>query len=80
AFAKPGRYPLTVSVQTADGADLMDATLQIEAPVASEVAAAPTPWRGRWAWGLGLILVLAMAAVALAKRRGRTNLVKVEGA
>jgi hypothetical protein len=70
AFAAPGRHPLTVSVQTADSADLLDATLQTEATAA--VAAAAGPGVPRWAWALPLAALLAAAAYAWTRRRGAT--------
>ena len=67
AFAQPGRYPLTVSVQTQEGADLLDAVLQYQAPASA--ASAPTPiwfnwrdWRSWGSWAAGLVLLLAAAA------------------
>ena len=67
ALAQPGRYPLTVSVQTQEGADLLDAVLQVlqyQAPASA--APAPTPvwlnWRSWGGWAAGLVLLLAAAA------------------
>lgn len=70
-FAKPGRYPLTVSVQTDDGADLLEASLQYEAPK----AAAPESnfaWRKPGGWVAGLALVLIIAGWAWRRRHAGT--------
>jgi hypothetical protein len=83
AFTKPGRYPLTVSVQTADGADLLDATLVNDAPGADGALAAAGKAKGPatasllarpWAWAAGLgLLLLALGGVAWARRRARAS-------
>lgn len=69
AFSKPGRYPLTVSVQTADGADLLDAALEYGPSAAGASRAQPTTYR-RWYWGIAGGLLVAALAVWLG-RRGR---------
>ncbi len=71
-FAKPGRYPLTVSVQTDDGADLLEASLQYEAPKTAEPASAPD-WRKLGGWIGGLALVLIIAGWAWRRRRAGTS-------
>ncbi|MES2091723.1 MAG: hypothetical protein V4532_17365 [Pseudomonadota bacterium] len=71
-FAKPGRYPLTVSVQTDDGADLLEASLQYEAPKTAEPASAPA-WRKLGGWIGGLALVLIIAGWAWRRRRAGTS-------
>ncbi|MDI1261116.1 hypothetical protein [Aquabacterium sp.] len=71
AFARPGRYPLTVSVDSIDGADLLDTTLQYDAPVAKADASAHPVWRAPWAWGLGGALLLSAAGVTWGRRRAR---------
>lgn len=72
ALAKPGRYPLTFTVQSADTADLLDATLasgpheatagheanQAHAPQASPLSGL----RARWPWLAAGITVLIAAA------------------
>jgi hypothetical protein len=78
AFAAPGRHPLTVSVQTADSADLLDATLQTEA--AAPVPAAAVAGIPRWAWALPLAVLLAAAGYARTRRRSATPTSKVESA
>jgi len=72
AFAKPGRYPLTVSVQTDDGADLLEASLQYEAPKATAPASAPV-WRKVAGWAAGAALVLIIAGWAWRRRRAGTS-------
>jgi len=72
-FAKPGRYPLTVSVQTDDGADLLEASLQYEAPKASASTSSPESapvWRKLGGWAAGLALVLIIAGWAWRRRPG----------
>lgn len=71
ALAQPGHYPLTITVQSADGADLMDATLDVGASdAANEQAPADAGDRSgqqatqaptRWPWLLaaaGLLVAL----------------------
>lgn len=72
AFSQPGRYPLTVSVQTTDGADLLDAILQYEAPVAKAAAPAASG-RGLWAWGGGVVALLVAAGLVLRRRAHKTE-------
>jgi hypothetical protein len=72
AFANPGRYPLTVSVQTDDGADLLEASLQYEAPKAA-VSASTSSWRKSGGWAAGLALVLVIAGWAWRRRRASTS-------
>jgi hypothetical protein len=71
ALSKPGRYPLTVSVQTSDGADLLDAALEYGAPAAaaSDVQSA-TGVRRSWVVAGGL-LVAAVAAWLARRGKGR---------
>ena len=72
AFAKSGRYPLTVSVQTDDGADLLEASLQYEAPKAA-VSASTSTWRKSGGWAAGLALVLVIAGRVWRRRRAGTS-------
>lgn len=49
ALAQPGHYPLAITVQSGDTADLLDATLNVEAP--SDHAPDHTPsTTSRWPW------------------------------
>jgi cobalt-zinc-cadmium efflux system membrane fusion protein len=73
AWAKPGRYPLTISVESAVGADLLGTTLQYEAPVA-KVAAAQPLWRSPWAWGAGVVLLLTVIVWVVRRRSARAAL------
>lgn len=58
-LAQPGHYPLTITVQTAQGADLLDATLDVQAAEAHDLHADhPAIKAARWPW-------LAAAAAAL---------------
>lgn len=72
ALAKPGRYPLTFTVQSADTADLLDATLESgphEATAGHEANQAHAPQastlsglRARWPWlAAGITLLIAAA-------------------
>ena len=67
AFAKPGRYPLTVSVQTDEGADLLEASLQHEAHQAA-APASDSVWRKWRGWAFGTVLVLVIAGWAWRRR------------
>lgn len=70
SFAKPGKYPLTISVQAGDSADLLAATLDLSAP-AGGVAHAHS--KSEWAvWGVSGALLLVAAAL-LALWRGRKD-------
>ena len=67
AFAEPGKYPLAISVQAGDSADLLTATLDL-APPAVSVAHAPG-W-GKWAvWGASGALLLTGAGLVAVRRR-----------
>lgn len=71
AWARPGRYPLTVSVQTDDGADLLDMVLTHGATSAESSEAAHPGVFGhvpRWGWIAAAAAALAMTWV-VARRR-----------
>lgn len=76
SFAKPGKYPLAISVQAGDSSDLLTLTLDLPQPVAG--AAAVDSWNG-WAWnnwavaGAAGALLLAGAAVVAVRRRKSLN-------
>jgi hypothetical protein len=64
-FSRPGKYPLVFSIQTADSADLLTATLEVAQPVA-----APAKTRDkRIVWGAAGALLLAGVGVVLMRRR-----------
>lgn len=68
-FAKPGKYPLLFSIQTADSADLLTATLTVAQPAAETdkpVTQAPDQ---RLVWGAAGALLLAGIGVVLFRRR-----------
>ncbi len=77
AFAQPGKYPLVFSIQTADSADLLTATLEVAQPAA--VKAKPTAklmakpvaeaLDQRIVWGAAAALLLAGVGVFLLRRR-----------
>jgi len=74
AFAKPGRYPLTFTVQSGDTADLLDATLVTGAHDAhgGEPAQAAGTAHTRWPWlaaGAAVLIALGAAAALSARRR-----------
>lgn len=78
AFAKPGRYPLTFTVQSADTADLLNATLVTGAHDAhgGEPAQAAGTAHTRWPWlaaGAALLIALGAAAALSARRRQRSG-------
>lgn len=77
AFAKPGRYPLTFTVQSADTADLLNATL-VTGPhdAHGEPAQAAGAAHTRWRWlaaGAALLIALGAAAALSARRRQRSG-------
>lgn len=66
AFRKPGKYPLLFSIQTADSADLLAATLEVAQPVAGVAPAKDT----RLVWGTaGALLLAGVGVVVLMRRR-----------
>ena len=67
AFASPGKYPLAISVQAGDSADLLTVTLDLPQAVAG---AAPVNSWSNWAvGGAAGALLLAGAALAAVRRR-----------
>lgn len=67
AFALPGKYPLTISVQAGEAADLLTATLDLAPPTAGGEHA--HGW-GEWAvWGASGVLLLAGAGLVAVRRR-----------
>lgn len=71
AFAKPGKYPLTFTIQAGDTADLLTAALDLAPPQAG-VEHVHT-W-GEWAvWGgAGVLLLAGIGLVALRRHRKTT--------
>ncbi|WP_052162327.1 hypothetical protein [Aquabacterium sp. NJ1] len=85
ALAKPGRYPLTFTVQSADNADLLDATLVTtphgatagheadEAHDHAPQASALSALRARWPWlAAGATLLIAAAWLGRRLKESRT--------
>ena len=71
SFAKPGKYPLAISVQTGDSSDLLTVTLDLPHPVAG---AAPVNSWNNWAVaGAAGALLLAGAALVAVRRRKSIN-------
>ena len=68
AFAKPGKYPLTISIQAGETADLLNATLDLAAP---EPAIEHVHSWDEWAvWGgAGVVLLAGVGLVLLRRRR-----------
>ncbi len=67
-FAKPGKYPLAISVQAGDSSDLLTVTLDLPQPVAG---AAPVNSWSNWAVGgaAGALLLVGAGFVALRRRK-----------
>lgn len=74
AFANPGKYPLAISVQAGDSADLLSVTLDLSRAVTSAApaaGAAPVISWGNWAVGgaAGALLLCGAALVAVRRRK-----------
>ena len=65
-FSRPGKYPLVFSIQTADSADLLTATLEVAPPVAAVPAKTQDK---RIVWGAAGALLLAGIGVTWIRRR-----------
>lgn len=68
SFAKPGRYPLAVSVQAGDASDLLTVTLDLPPPVAAVGTA--NSWDKWAAWGAAGALLFVGAGFVARRRRG----------
>ena len=73
AFAKPGKYPLAISVQAGDSSDLLTVTLELPQPVAGAAPFAGTApvisWSNWVVGGAAGALLLAGAALTAVRRR-----------
>ena len=70
AFAKPGKYPLVVSLETADSADLLTATLEVAPPAAASAeSVAGDGFAKQLGWAAAGVLLLAGAGVMMLRRR-----------
>jgi len=68
-LARPGRHPLTISVQAGESADLLTATLEIVAPAKSgKPASSQTAWA---AWGAAAVALSLGAGWLVLRRRNR---------
>jgi len=68
AFAKPGKYPLTISIQAGETADLLTATLDLAASPSAGVEHIHT--RGEWmVWGAAGVLLIAGAGLVAVRHR-----------
>lgn len=76
ALAKPGNYPLTVSVETQDTADLLDVTLNTHAAYTDESAYDDHGDGGHkypWRWGIGIAAALIAAGLIAARTRAKAR-------
>lgn len=72
AFAKPGKYPLTFSVQAGETADLLTATLDLSAPPPAGVEHVHTS--GEWKiWGAAGVLSLVGIGLIVLRRRQKNH-------
>ena len=71
SFAKPGKYPLAISVQAGDSSDLLTVTLDLPQPVAG--AAPVNAWDNRAVGGAAGALLLAGAALVAVRRQKSIN-------
>lgn len=81
-FAAPGAHPLTISVQSANTADLLVTTLEVPAPAPTQgvaafgLAASATDWLAAtpaaW-WAAPAAIALAGVGLFVARRRGRVG-------
>jgi hypothetical protein len=69
AFAKPGKYPLVFSIETADSADLLTATLTVTLPAAETAQPVAQATDRRLVWGAAGASLLAAIGVVLFRRR-----------
>lgn len=68
-FSRPGKYPLVFSIQTAESADLLTATLEVAQPVAGIAKPAAKTQDQRIVWGAAGVLLLAGIGVVVWMRR-----------
>ena len=70
AWTQTGRYPLTLTVLAGDETDLMDATLEVGASVATTTTAPLTLYPGKWViWSVAAVLLLAALGLLAVRRR-----------
>lgn len=75
SLAQPGEHPLTFSIETADAADLISATLVVDAPAAPPEPAqfsGQGPGGRAVAWGGAAAILLVAAGWAAARAQRRT--------
>lgn len=72
-FALPGKYPMTITVDADDAADLMSVTLEVpaQAAVAMSSSTRITPWDRAALWGASGALLFAGVGFVSARRRSR---------
>lgn len=71
ALAPPGQYPLTISVETDDAADLLSLTLDTrpapQGPSHGSEEELAHAWLPGWAWGLGMAAALLFGGVGITR-------------
>ena len=72
ALSKPGKYPLTITVEAGDISDLLSADLEIGAAVEA-VAPTTQPLR-KWWYGAGIALLLGLGGFIILRRRRQLKL------
>ncbi len=73
AFAKPGKYPLTIGVQAGESADLLAATLEVPQPATTASPDGPPPWQAWWGIVLSGLMGLTALVFVLARLRERAG-------
>jgi hypothetical protein len=68
-FSRPGKYPLVFSIQTAESADLLTATLEVIKPVSELTKPVIKTQDKRLVWGAAGALLLAGIGVVMMRRR-----------
>lgn len=80
SFAIPGKYPLAISVQAGESADLLTATLDLSHPVAGAKPSSAlngwAVWTGRATWGGSGALLLAGAGLFAVRRRKKNAITR----
>jgi hypothetical protein len=70
-FVSPGKYPLTISVQAGDSADLLATTLDLAKPVAGVEHA--HSWIEWVKWGISGALLIAAAGLVVVRRHKKNR-------
>lgn len=67
-FARPGKYPLVFSIQTADSADLLTATLTVAQPAPAATKPVANATDRRIVWGAAGLLLVGISVVLFRRR------------